>query len=309
MEKKILIAIDESIHTRKAIEYIAKMNPLFGDISYTLINIQPMISEFIMEDAKRDMTAMAMVKKMGKKNRDASEKMLSEAKSRMTKLGIDEKRITTLSQPKVMGAGKDILNYAEKSPFDAVVLGNRGVGAIAESFRGSVTNAVLEHSSIIPVWAVGGKPPTDKIIVAVYGSASALNAIDHLSFIFRKNNTVNFTLLHVTPRLRDYCTIELTKDGDIIEDFIAKGDKHCVDSFYGLAVGKFNKAGIQEDQIDYRQIATTMNVGKTIVKETQKGQFGTLVIGRRGINKSFFLGSVSRHILTHAPDCAVWLVP
>ena len=309
MEKKVLIAVDESIYTRKAIEYIAKMNPLFGDMSYALINIQPMISDFIMDDAKRDVTALALLKKMSKKNKDASEKILADSMSRMVKSGIDEKKITTVSQAKFMGAAKDILNYAEKAPFDAVVLGNRGVSSIAESFRGSVTNSVLEHSSIIPVWAVGGEPASDKIVVAVDGSESALNAIDHLSFIFRKNNEIEFTLLHISPRLRDYCTIELDKDGDIIEDFITKGDKHCVDSFYGLALEKFKEAGITEEQIDYREIATTVNVGKTIVKETQKGKFGTVVIGRRGVNKSFFLGSVSRHILAHASNCAVWLVP
>ena len=108
MEKKVLIAVDESIHSRKSIEYIAKMNPLFGDISYTLINIQPMISDFIMEDAKRDVQAMAMVKKMGKKNKDASEKILAESISRMTKLGIDDKKIATVSQPRVLGPVKDI---------------------------------------------------------------------------------------------------------------------------------------------------------------------------------------------------------
>ncbi|MFC1884826.1 universal stress protein [Thermodesulfobacteriota bacterium] len=309
MEKKILIAVDESINSRKSIEYVAKMDPLFGDISYTLINIQPMISDFIIDDAKRDVTALALVKKVEKKNRDASEKILAESISRMSKLGVDENRITTISQPKAFGAAKDILNYAEKPPFDAVVVGNRGVSAIAESFRGSVTNSVLEHSGIVPVWAVGGEPATEKIIIAVDGSESALNAVDHVSFIFTKNTDIEFTLLHVTPRLKDYCTIEFTKDGDIVEDVIAKGDKKCVDSFYELAIEKFNQAGIKEDQIDYKEVASTLNVGKTIVKEAEKGKFGNVVIGRRGINKSFFLGSVSRHILSKASNCAVWLVP
>jgi hypothetical protein len=161
----------------------------------------------------------------------------------------------------------------------------------------------------VPVWAVGGEPPSEKIIVAVDGSESALNAVDHLSFIFRKNNEIKFTLLHIAPRLRDFCTIELNQDGDIMEDFITKGDKHCVDSFYGHALERFKESGINENQIDYQEVATTLNVGKTIVKETQKGKFGTVVIGRRGLNKAFFLGSVSRHILTHATNCAVWLVP
>ena len=54
---------------------------------------------------------------------------------------------------------------------------------------------------------------------------------------------------------------------------------------------------------------STLNIGKTIVDEAEKGDFGTVVIGRKGANNSFFTGSVSRHVLINASNCAVWLVP
>ena len=94
-----------------------------------------------------------------------------------------------------------------------------------------------------------------------------------------------------------------------MKEVILSGDKQCVDSFYIHAKERFAKAGMDESQIDIREVTTTLNIGKTIVDEALKGGFSTVVVGRRGINNSFFMGSVSSRVLTNAKDCAVWLVP
>ena len=99
------------------------------------------------------------------------------------------------------------------------------------------------------------------------------------------------------------------EQGDMIDEVITQGDKRCVDSFYVHAQQRFREAGINENQIEIKQVASTINIGKTIVEEAKKGDFGTLVIGRRGIDNSFFMGSVSRYILYNASDRAIWLVP
>jgi hypothetical protein len=57
-------------------------------------------------------------------------------------------------------------------------------------------------------------------------------------------------------------------------------------------------------------------VTRPVVTETATGilDYGkqsfceAIVLGRRGINNSFFMASVSRHVMTNASDCAVWLV-
>ena len=51
-----------------------------------------------------------------------------------------------------------------------------------------------------------------------------------------------------------------------------------------------------------------MNVGKAIVDEAKKGNYGTVVIGRRGVSKAFFMGSVSRYVLDRTRNRALWLV-
>ncbi|MFC1532963.1 universal stress protein [Thermodesulfobacteriota bacterium] len=309
MEKRILIAVDGSIYSRKAIEYTIKMESIIKDLNYTLLNIHPKISEFLIEDARTDAKARSALKNVTSKNQENSVEILNESKSIMTKLGVGEKQIEIISQPVVRGTAKAILDYAKQSLCDSIVMGRRGVSLLAEAFIGSITNNVLEHTNVTPVWAIGGDVKSSKIMIAIDGSESALCAVDHVIFMVSENPDIQVTLLHVSPRLRDYCTIEFDDEGDILEEVITQGDKKCVESFYTHAQQKFEDAGLKENQIDIKQVTSTINIGKTIVNEAEMGNYGTVVIGRRGANNSFFMGSVSRHVLANASDCAVWLVP
>ncbi len=309
MEKRILIAVDDSFYSRQAIEYAAGMGAMVKDLYYTLLNVQPKISEFLLEDARSDAKARDALKDVTAKNQESSNSILNELKNVMVKSGIDENRIKTIPQQQYMGTSKTILDYAQQSLCDAIVLGKRGLSRLAETFIGSITNSVLEHTKVSPVWAVGGKAKPSKILLAIDGSESALRAVDHVSFMIGDSGESEITLLHVTPRLRDYCTIEFDEEDDIIGDFIAKGDKQCIDSFYIHAKKIFEDAGIKESQINIKEVKSTINIGKTIVDEAAKDNFSTVVVGARGMNNSFFVGSVSRHVLTNAKDCAVWFVP
>jgi nucleotide-binding universal stress UspA family protein len=285
------------------------MESVIRDVHYTLLNIQPKISEFLIEDARMDSKARAALKDVIHKNQENSLTLLDEAKASMMKLGVNEDKIETVTQPMAMGTAKAIIDYSKQSLCDAIVLGRKGISRLAESFIGSVSHSVLEHTSVTPVWAVGGDVESSKIMIAVDGSESALNAVDHVSFVLGENPEISITLLHVAPRLRDYCTIDFEEEGDPLHEIIAQGDKRCIDTFYTHAEQRFREAGLEKSQIDIKQVKSTINIGKTIVNEAQKGDYGTVVVGRRGANNSFFMGSVSRYILTNALNCAVWLVP
>ena len=146
-------------------------------------------------------------------------------------------------------------------------------------------------------------------MIAVDGSESSLRAVDHASFFLGKNPDIRINLLHIAPRLRDYCSIDFDEEGDPLREVIAQGNQKCIDTFYSQAEQRFKEAGLKENQIEINQVKSTINIGKTIVNETEKGNYGTVIVGRRGANNSFFMGSVSRYVLTNASNCAVWLVP
>ena len=309
MEKMLLIAVDDTFHSRKAMEYAAGLGSMVKNLQFTFLNVQPKISEFLLEDAKLDPKAKSALKEITKKNQENSNKILDESKNIIKELGIDESCIKTVSQQQTMGTAKTILDYARQSLCDAIIIGNGRKSSLAESFVGSVTNSVLEHTSSTPVWAVGGNAKPSNILVAIDGSESALRAVDHVSFMLEDNPDSEITLLHITPRLRDYCTIEFDKEGDDIRDVIIKGDKQCIEDFYIHAKNKFTEAGFKESQINIKEVKSVLKIGKIIVEEIKNTGYSTIVIGRRGMNNSFFMGSVSSYVLQNAMDCAVWLVP
>jgi nucleotide-binding universal stress UspA family protein len=309
VEKRILIAVDGSVYSRKAMEYAAGIGSVVKDVGYTLLHIHPKVSEYLVEDAKRDLQAIATLKKVSNKNHEESIRLLDKSKKVLVKMGIGDDRIETVSQKQTRGTAKAILDHGKKSLCDAIVLGRRGVSRLAESFMGSITNSVLEHTDDTPVWAIGGDAKPSKIMIAVDGSESSLRAVDHVSFMLGDNPDSEITLLHVTPRLRDYCSVDFDEKGDPMKEVILSGDKQCVGSFYIHARETFAKAGMDESQIDIQEVTTTLNIGKTIVDEAMKGGFSTVVVGRKGMNNSFFMGSVSSRVLANAKDCAVWLVP
>ena len=51
-----------------------------------------------------------------------------------------------------------------------------------------------------------------------------------------------------------------------------------------------------------------MSVSGAIMDEVKKGDYGTVVLGRRGESRSFFLGHVSDKVMGKAKDIAVWIV-
>ena len=189
MEKKILIAVDGSIYSRKAIEYCVDMCSVIKDMHYILLNIHPKISDFLLQESKMDSKASSALKEVVQKNKQNSIKMLDESMGVMVKLGVDEKHIEKVSQPVIKGTAKGILDYAKQMLCDAIVVGDRGKSKLAEAFTGSIANNVLEHTDTTPVWAVGGDIKSQKVMLAVDGSESALKAVDHAAYLTGLDNS------------------------------------------------------------------------------------------------------------------------
>ena len=307
MEKKILIAVDDSVNSRRAVEYAANMRSVIKELRYVIFNVQPTVSEYALQDAHLNKKSRDALQDLMKKNREISEKLIENYKNVMIRKGIKDDYVETVTYPRVMGAAKDIMSFARQNLCNAILLGSRGVSKFEEAFIGSVSNTVIEHTSQ-PIWAVGGDITSTKIILAIDGSDSALRAVDHVSLMIGHNPDIKVTLLHVAPTLRDYCAIEFDEEVDLVEELISSGDQQCVESFYTHAKQRFQEAGVQESQIEIKEVASVVSISKTILSEVENGGYGTLVLGRRGLSKSFFLGSVSRYCFNKASNCAVWIV-
>ena len=310
MDKKILLAVDDSLQSKDAVKYAVAISSTVKDLHYVLLHVQPMISLYLQDEAQKSLQARAELDKVVKKNDASARKILEQYQNNMVRMGIDEDRTEIVTQPRTLGLAKDIIDFGHVGRYDAIVAGSRRMSRLQKVFMGSVSANLLEHSEFIPVWIVDGEVTPDKIMVAVDGSESSLRAVDHISFMLMGNTNVEVTLLHVMSKAREFYEDSLDEEPSTeLEDLVTSCDKKRIDQFYALAVKKFKDAGISENQIEIQTLERRNRPGRVIIETADKGNFGTVVIGRRGINKSFFTGSVSHHVINKISGCVLWIVP
>jgi len=309
MDKKILLAVDDSLQSKDAVKYAVTISSTVKNLHYVLFHVQPMISHYLLDEARTSPQARAELDKVNKKNDASARKTLEQYQNNMMRMGIDEKRTEIVTRPRTLGLAKDIIDFGHVGRYDAIVVGRRRMTRLQEVFMGSVSSNLLEHSQFIPVWLVDGEVAPDKIMVAVDGSESSLRAVDHISFMLMRNPNVAVTLLHVMSNAKEFYEESLDEEPSAeLEDLVSSDDKKRIDQFYPTAVKKFKDAGLSESQIDIQTVEGRRRPGKVIIEIAEKGNFGTVVIGRRGINKAFFTGSVSHYVINKASACALWVV-
>ena len=157
MEKKILIAVDDSRHSKNAVRYAAEAYRTLKDMNFTLMHIQPTISQYLIDEAKKNTKVYAELEKVNRKNTETANRLLEEYKEQMMALGIAESDIQLNTQPRALGVAKDILEFSRAGHFDAIIMGRRGLSGLQDVFLGSVSANVVNHTSNTPFWLVDEK--------------------------------------------------------------------------------------------------------------------------------------------------------
>ncbi|MEJ2639870.1 MAG: universal stress protein [Desulfosarcinaceae bacterium] len=310
MQKKILIALDDSTHSRFALKYALAAAEVIDDLHYVLVWAHPAISAIMVEEAKTDVKVRREVERLSRKQREAADNLLQQGRDTLLQGGIAAERIDTRALAYGQGIAQDLLAYAQKQRLDAIVAGRRGISGLQSFFMGSVSNNLVQQSLEIPVWVIGGKVAPRNVLVAVDGRENALRALDHAAFMLGPPREARLTLLHMRPRLRDFCEIDIEAISTAAETQIVKtGRLGCVDDFFPLVQAKLGEFGFAPDQVRFETRDTLTTVAGGIVKEVKKGGYDTIVLGRRGGPSQAFTGRVSHHVLNALADKAVWIVP
>ena len=310
MNKNILIAVDDSIHSNSAIRYAGNMAAKLENAYLTLFHVQPMISQFLLDEAEKDLKSRAELEKVIAKNTEAGRELLENAKELLIRKGIDDHFINIDTRPRKLGVAKDVLGFSHRGDYDAILMGRRGLSGYQAAFMGSVSANVIENSKSTPVWLIDGKVDSSKILFAVDGSENSLRAVDHLALMIGNHPDANVLFFHVQPKARDFCPVDFEDtDSDRIEEIILQGNKNCIDQFFAHALKRLKGAGFDDNQIEVKVSNTFFNPGKAIISEAKEGDFGTVIVGRRGFNRAFYTGSVSRYVTNRISDRALWIVP
>jgi len=155
MEKKILVALDDSENAMAAVEMVAKF--FTPDHKVTLYSvIQDTIA--ICEMYSPELTPYFMAERnafcsLENKKKDLMHEAQKKAKEILVQAGFLDGNITTKIETCKKGVARDIIKEAQ-SGYHTVALGRRGLSGIKEFFIGSVSNKVVSLAKNVSVLVV-----------------------------------------------------------------------------------------------------------------------------------------------------------
>ncbi|MBF0529845.1 MAG: universal stress protein, partial [Deltaproteobacteria bacterium] len=288
------------------------------NMHFVLLHILPQVPPLFREKTETDSHIFKKMKKLEATHRERGHEVLEKAKHHLVKHHVDPSRIEIRIRKRYNGVIKDIINEAHIGMFDALVVGRRGMTRTQELFMGSVSSQLIQHITNIPLWIVDGQVSQPKVLIAVDGSPAGRRAVEYVAFILGKHPEAEASFLHVVPTLQPNYPVS----GDYIDgswasppedltsieaDFLENDDAQLHD-FLKTAIDILSQAGFTRERIriEYREI--TLGIARTIINAAKEGGYGTIVLGRRGLGKSSFLGSVTDRVIRRVEDVAVWLI-
>ncbi|MBW1770679.1 MAG: universal stress protein [Deltaproteobacteria bacterium] len=153
MAKKILVAVDESKNSMKAVEYVAKSMQAAGTV--TLLSVIPDATAACDLDSpsltplfKQSRVAFCALE-------DTKKDHLKEVMEKATKVLVEAGyHVTVKIRKKKSGIARDILKEAQRGKYTTLVLGRRGLSAVKEFLFGSVSHKVVQLAKNVSVIVV-----------------------------------------------------------------------------------------------------------------------------------------------------------
>jgi len=153
MFDKILVAVDGSDHSKRAMGYAVELAEKFGS-TITLIHVYSTVIPMIpVADALTSPTvtapaSAAVAAKIAEDAKKLGDRILEDAEKVVRERGIPVEKL--LKEGDVV---KEIVAEAQKGGFSLVVIGHRGMSKLSELFLGSVSEGV-GHKAPCPVMIV-----------------------------------------------------------------------------------------------------------------------------------------------------------
>jgi nucleotide-binding universal stress UspA family protein len=309
--KKLLIAVDGSQQSLEAVSYVA-LNLRPADLRVNLMHIIPSVPEPFGDFERAGFFKKKMRTRHGKWERSeqkTAQEFLHEARNLLLRANFREDDVRVIMQRQQVGIARDIIAEGSRG-YDALVVGRRGLSKLGDIFLGSVSYKIVQGIENTPVWVVGGDIRSKKILLAVDGSENSRKALDYAA-AFAAANDAEVTLFSVVREFRLDLLDVSTPRGAEIETRIVEELERDVQSMFTSYKRRLERAGVNRNLISRKYTLQSRTRAGDILKEAKEGNYGTIVMGRRGLSKvhEFFLGRVTTKVLHRAADFALWIVP
>ena len=309
--KKILVAVDGSPQSLNGVRYIA-LKFSNADLKVNLMHVLSTEPEPFQDMEKEKLFSRKMQTKQAewiRKEKESAQKFLEEVRHILLEANLREGNVGLILQERQVGIARDIIAESSKG-YDAVVIGRQGLSKFRDIFLGSVSYKIVQAVGDIPVWVIGGDIRSRKILVAVDGSKNSRKAVDYVGK-FASTNGAEVTLFNAVREFRLAMLDIATPGGEEIEGKILAELEKDVQRMFDSYRRRLEKAGVEIRVISSKYILQSRSRSGDILKEAKEGDFGTIVMGRRGLSRvhEFPLGRVTTKVLNRADLFALWIVP
>jgi nucleotide-binding universal stress UspA family protein len=165
MAHKILVAVDGSNSSERAVEYAAKIVADLKDGSLTILHVGEPIPINVMEYDKlpgkgtwdekleKHREEVAGYEKKEAKTPEEQE-MFRFLRHRAEQLGLKSDQIDTRFLADIQNVATEILMEAERGGYEAICLSRQGRHSFKEFFTGSISEKLVRHIKGCAVWVV-----------------------------------------------------------------------------------------------------------------------------------------------------------
>ncbi|MES0350661.1 MAG: universal stress protein [Desulfobacteria bacterium] len=148
MASKVLLALDNSSYSLKAVKYAVKT--LKSDSMITMLTVLPdptaacgLDGPSLIPIFKKNVKTFCIIEDAKK---SAMEGFMEEAKKRFVAAGFSPKNIAIRIRKKKTGISRDILREAKRGKYDTILMGRRGLTGIKQFVAGSITNKMFHFA-------------------------------------------------------------------------------------------------------------------------------------------------------------------
>lgn len=292
--RKILLAVDTSDQAFEAMRYVSQLFPP-NQMEIVLFHVESTIPESFWDIEKEPVYSnkAAAISDWETGQKRDSQAFMKKARRLFLDRNFPEDAVSIKIQKRKAGIARDIV-YESEHDYGGVVVGRWGMSMLKDYLWGGVANKLIGRLTHVPLCVVGGTPQIGKILVAMDASEGAIRAVDYVGTMMGGIDR-EITLFHV---IRDL-------DGKILQ----KAEKTMGDVFEE-ALSRLEMAGFNRNQITTRVTTEVPSRAGAIIGEVLKGDYGTIVVGRRGLSnvEEFTMGRVSNKVIHMAREMAVWVV-
>jgi nucleotide-binding universal stress UspA family protein len=309
LTKMLVIPVDGSDNAMRSLDYLHLIYGKDHNLEVTLKYVLPSLPPVLADNRFMDRETATKLKTIENKSIRMAEKILTQAKDFLIDRGFDAERVQTVYKKRESGIAQDICQWVESKRADGVLISSRGRSRLEAFFMGEVSSKLLEYCRVCPVWIVQGQVKSKRVLIAIDSSENALRAVDHAGFML-SGTDCPVTIFHTIRNLRRFVPQEVLDEAPELEELWKTKAGQEIEPFMKKAKEVLVKAGISESQISKKIVDGSRSAASDILEEALNNEYGTIVMGRRGISgvQEFFMGSVSSKVLQNSTAMAVWIV-